>query len=144
MHRLVTAEAVIYPVNQATIVPKISAPVRQFYVQRGDHVKQGQLWPFWKTATCVPPLTRASELYQQAQANLEHARPTLPDDLTKAQSDLAAAREGLGGRPEALRQSAVALLKEGALAQKLVDDAKVALVQAQSQSTIPPASICVA
>ena len=40
---IVTADAVLYPRDQANIVPKISAPVRRFLVNRGDHVKQGQL-----------------------------------------------------------------------------------------------------
>ena len=40
---IVNADAVLYPRDQANIVPKISAPVRRFLVNRGDHVKQGQL-----------------------------------------------------------------------------------------------------
>ena len=41
--RLVTADAVLYPVNQANVTPKISAPVRRVLVNRGDHVRAGQL-----------------------------------------------------------------------------------------------------
>ena len=40
---VVAAEAVLYALRQATIVPKISAPIQRFLVQRGDHVRQGQL-----------------------------------------------------------------------------------------------------
>ena len=32
----VTADAVIYPLDQAAIVPKISSPVKKFYVNRGS------------------------------------------------------------------------------------------------------------
>src|SRR5207302_8939592 len=39
----VSAEALLYPLQQATIVPKISAPVKKFYVERGTHVRAGQL-----------------------------------------------------------------------------------------------------
>ena len=39
----VTGEAVLFPVQQAAIVPKISAPVKKFYVNRGDRVREGQL-----------------------------------------------------------------------------------------------------
>src|SRR5579875_2368777 len=39
----VNAEAILYPIKQANVVPKISAPVARFLVQRGDHVRQGQL-----------------------------------------------------------------------------------------------------
>ena len=40
---IVSADAVLFPVNQANITPKISAPVRRFLVNRGDKVTQGQL-----------------------------------------------------------------------------------------------------
>src|SRR5690242_4803632 len=39
----VSAEALLYPLQQATIVPKISAPVKKFYVERGARVRAGQL-----------------------------------------------------------------------------------------------------
>jgi multidrug efflux pump subunit AcrA (membrane-fusion protein) len=39
----VTAEAVLYPLAQSAIVPKISAPIKAFYVNRGSKVHQGQL-----------------------------------------------------------------------------------------------------
>src|SRR6185312_16351492 len=37
----IPADAVLAPLAQAAISPKISAPVRHFYVQRGSHVKAG-------------------------------------------------------------------------------------------------------
>ncbi|MBV8571064.1 MAG: biotin/lipoyl-binding protein, partial [Acidobacteriaceae bacterium] len=43
IHRSTTSEAVLYPLRQATIVPKVTAPVQKFYAQRGDHVREGQL-----------------------------------------------------------------------------------------------------
>src|SRR4051812_38553943 len=39
----VTVDAVLWPINQAAITPKISAPVAEFHVQRGAHVKKGDL-----------------------------------------------------------------------------------------------------
>ena len=41
-HRVI-ADAVLYPKDQAAIVPKISAPVKKFYVDRGSRVRAGQL-----------------------------------------------------------------------------------------------------
>src|SRR5580698_7839020 len=43
IRRIVEADGILFAVNQASIAPKISAPVRIFYVNRGDHVRQGQL-----------------------------------------------------------------------------------------------------
>ena len=39
----VGGDALLYPLQQAAIVPKISSPVRKMYVNRGDHVRAGQL-----------------------------------------------------------------------------------------------------
>ncbi len=39
----ITADAILAPLAQAAIAPKISAPVKKFYVQRGQRVKAGEL-----------------------------------------------------------------------------------------------------
>src|SRR3979411_1928594 len=39
----VTTDAILAPLAQAAITPKITAPVHKFYVQRGAKVKSGQL-----------------------------------------------------------------------------------------------------
>ena len=41
--QLVTAEAVIFPLKQATVAPKITSTITDFKVQRGSRVKKGQL-----------------------------------------------------------------------------------------------------
>src|SRR5690348_10415807 len=40
--RVITADAVLYQVNQSSVTSKISAPVRRVLVNRGDHVRAGQ------------------------------------------------------------------------------------------------------
>ncbi|HWF67849.1 MAG TPA: biotin/lipoyl-binding protein, partial [Acidobacteriaceae bacterium] len=39
----IMADATFWPLAQAAISPKITAPVKRFYVQRGSKVKAGQL-----------------------------------------------------------------------------------------------------
>src|SRR6266404_5951013 len=39
----ITADATLTPLAQAAISPKVTAPVKKFLVQRGAHVKAGQL-----------------------------------------------------------------------------------------------------
>src|SRR5207253_5449508 len=41
--QVISAEAVVYPLEQATVAPKISSTIKKFHVQRGAHVKKGQL-----------------------------------------------------------------------------------------------------
>ena len=39
--RVVNAEAVVFPLQQSAITPKINAPVKKFYVVRGQKVTPG-------------------------------------------------------------------------------------------------------
>src|SRR5271154_2371265 len=39
----VLGETILVPQSQAAIVPKISAPIKKFFVQRGSRVKKDQL-----------------------------------------------------------------------------------------------------
>src|SRR5277367_5499759 len=43
IENVVIADAVLYPRDQAAITPKISSPVKKFYVDRGSRVHAGQL-----------------------------------------------------------------------------------------------------
>lgn len=133
IEQVIQAEAILYPVKQASVVPKISAPVARFLVQRGDHVREGQLLAILEDRDLVAAAQESKQLYEQAQANYENTRAaTMPEDITKAKADVDAARQALEAA-QRVYDNRQALLREGALAQKLVDDAKVALVQAQSQ-----------
>src|SRR5258708_19900376 len=51
---VVTADAVLYPINQANVTSKISAPVKRVLVNRGDHVRTGQLLVHLETADLAP------------------------------------------------------------------------------------------
>src|ERR1700681_1039653 len=43
LRRIVAGDGVLFALDQSSVTPKIQAPVQKFYVNRGDHVKQGQL-----------------------------------------------------------------------------------------------------
>ncbi len=130
---IVTADAVLYPRDQANIVPKISAPVRRFLVNRGDHVKQGQLLAELENRDLVAAAQESRGQFGQAESNYRStAGAVVPEAVTKAQSDVDAARESLTAAKKLL-DNREQLFKEGALARKLVDDAQVAYAQARSQ-----------
>lgn len=136
IHSYITAEAILYPLKQANITPKISAPVARFLVQRGDHVRQGQLLAVLEDRDLIATAQESKQLYAQAEAAYENtSAAVMPDDLTRATTDVETTRQAVDAaqRVYASRQS---LYRQGALAQKLVDDAKVAMVTAQSQFEI--------
>src|SRR5579885_482585 len=43
LQQWVAAQAVLYPLRQAVLTPKIAAPVARFLVKRGDPVRAGEL-----------------------------------------------------------------------------------------------------
>src|SRR5579872_7429150 len=130
---VVTADAVLYPVNQANVMPKISAPVKRILVNRGDHVRTGQLLAELESSDLSASAEESKHQYEQAQAAYQTLTgATVGEDRSKAESDVKSAQQTLDAAKK-LYDNRVELQRQGALAQKLVDDAKVALSQAQSQ-----------
>ncbi len=130
---IVNGDAVLYPFNQANVTSKISAPVRRVLVNRGDHVKTGQLLAELESRDLAASAEEIRNLLDQAQAALQTTTgATVPEDRTRSLADVQTAQQALDAARK-VYESRVELQKEGALAQKLVDDAKVAMVQAQSQ-----------
>jgi HlyD family secretion protein len=71
----VNAESVLLPLAQAAIVPKISAPIKAFLVQRGAHVKQADAaYDITMKAGVVEDLQKAKLDLAQAKANLDVAQ----------------------------------------------------------------------
>jgi multidrug efflux pump subunit AcrA (membrane-fusion protein) len=133
IHRVVEADAVLYPVDQANITAKISAPVKKFNVNRGDHVTAGQVLAVLEDRDLQAALAENRQLVAQAQAAFAAATGAqMPEELTRAQADLTAQQQTVEAAKK-VYESRVELQKQGALAQKLVDDARVTMVQAQSQ-----------
>jgi HlyD family secretion protein len=132
IHPVVTADAILFPVNQAGVTAKISAPVKKFHVNRGDHVQQGQLLAVLENKDLEASVAESRQLVAQAQAAYQSAiGAQMPEDLTKAQSDVQSAQQTVDAAKK-LFDNRQELQKQGALAMKLVDDSKVSLVQAQS------------
>jgi HlyD family secretion protein len=129
---IVTAEAVLYPVNQANVTSKISSPIKRVLVNRGDHVKAGQLLAELETGDLAATANESKSLYDQSQAALQTVTgSTVVEDKSKAQNDVASAQQVLDAAKK-VYDSRVALQSQGALAQRLVDDARVSLAQAQA------------
>ncbi len=133
---MVIADAVLYPVNQANIATKITAPVRRMLVSRGDHVRAGQVLLELESSDLAAGARETQYQFQQAQAAYETVKgATAPEERSKAQSDVQVAEQTVAAAQK-LYDNRAALQKEGALAQKLVDDAKVSLAQAQGQLVV--------
>ena len=133
IQRTIRAEGLIYPRQQAAIVPKISAPIKKAYVQRGTRVRAGQLLLELENRDLAGAATESRAAYDQAQATYETtARATVPQELQKAELDARAAKDALDAQ-QAIYDSRRRLLQEGAIAAKDVNDAQVNLSQTRTQ-----------
>lgn len=131
--RVINAEGVLRAIDQSAIMPKISAPVSKFYVNRGDHVHKGQLLAVLENRDLQAAVTDSRGTYNQALATYRNtAAATVPDETVKAQQDVDAAKQQLDAA-QTLLKNRQQMFNEGALARKLVDDAAVAYAQAKSQ-----------
>lgn len=133
IRKLIHADAVLYPIDQSPIVPKITAPVARFNVNRGDRVRAGQVVALLENRDLVAAVAGAQAQTEQAEANLRATSgANVPVQVVKAQTDVNAAREQLDAAQRVL-ESRRKLLEQGALARKQVDDQQVLVAQAQAQ-----------
>ena len=128
----IQADATLMPLAQAAISPKVTAPVRKFYAQRGSKVTAGQLLATLENKDLEAAALDNQGTFTAAQATYETAtRATAPEDYTKAELDLTQAKATLD-----LNQSIVTarnqLFSQGAIPGRDLDTAKAALVQAQA------------
>jgi HlyD family secretion protein len=130
----VTAEAVIAPLQQAVITPKITSTVRKFYVQRGSHVKQGQILVELENADLAGAEEQSKGEFEQAQAGYATTTgASLPEQLQKAELDAVAAKAAYEAQ-EKVYEARKNLFDQGALPRRDLDSAQVALAQAHSQN----------
>src|SRR6266403_6106679 len=121
LNEIITADAVLFPVRQAAITSKISAPIKKLYVQRGDRVHKGRLLATLENADIAASVTENRGGYEQAEA--AHATATqagIPEETRKAELDLQQAKENLDAQTKLL-ESRKMLFDQGALPRKDLD-----------------------
>lgn len=133
---VVTSDAVITPIEQAAISPKITSTVKEFPVKWGDHVHKGELLAVLENEDLQASAVDTEGQYNQAQASYDTATAAnLPEEMQKAQLDVDTGKQALDAQQK-LFDSRQELFKQGALPRKDMDDATVSLGQARSQYQI--------
>jgi len=128
----ITADAILAPLAQAAIQPKIAAPVKKFYVQRGAKVKEGQLLAVLENADLIGGAQDNKGAYEAAQAAYATAtKAQVPEDVQKAETDFAQAKANLDLNTSIVNNRKQ-LFSEGAIPGRDLDTAQAALVQAQA------------
>jgi multidrug efflux pump subunit AcrA (membrane-fusion protein) len=133
IQRTIRLQGLVYPLQQAAIVPKITAPIKKVYVQKGDKVKAGQLLVELENGDLAGAVHEAEAAYAAAEATYETtARAAVPEEAQKAELDVQSAKTAMDAA-QAVYDNRQQLFREGAIAQKDVNDAQVNFTQAKAQ-----------
>ncbi len=128
----IVADASLSALAQAAISPKITAPVRNFYVQRGSKVKAGQLLAILENRDLSAQALDNKGQFTAAQATYDmQTKAQVPEDYAKAELDVAQVGAQLHLQEEIVA-SRKKLFDEGAIAGRDYDTAVAALAQAQA------------
>lgn len=127
----IEADAVLFPVAQVAIVPKITAPVKKFYVQRGSKVHTGELLAVLDNSDLKAAALDNKGAYEAAQGAYASATGAqIPEEVQAAQAAVNQAKANLQLNEDIVK-SRTALLAEGAIPQRDLDSSKTTLVQAE-------------
>jgi len=131
--QIVTAEAVVFPLQQAVVTPKITSTIKSFQVQRGARVRKGQLLAVLENADLSAAAVQSKGEFEQAEASyVTSTAAGVPEQMQKAELDAASAKSSLDAQQK-IYDSRKELFEQGALPRRDLDAAQVALVQARSQ-----------
>jgi multidrug efflux pump subunit AcrA (membrane-fusion protein) len=136
IEHVVEAQAILFPLQQAAIVPKISAPVQKFLVKRGSAVREGQLLAVLENRDLSAAAQDTEGAYKQAEATYETTTAAnLPEEIQKAEADAQQAQQALDAQ-EKVFESRQQLFEQGALPRKELDQSRVDITQARNQYAI--------
>ena len=105
IEQTVSAEAVVFPRQQAVVMAKITSPIKKFLVQRGSRVRKGQLLAVLENADLSAAAEQGKGELEQAQAGYSTTTgSSLPEQIQKAELDAAAAKAAFDAQQKDLRQ----------------------------------------
>jgi len=136
IQQVITADALLFPRDQAAITPKIVSPVKTFYVNRGSPVHRGQLLAVLENRDLAAAEVENKGAYEQAQAayGLETSS-ALPEEWQKAELDRKTAKEAYDAERKVYDSRRI-LFQQGAMPRKELDVSGVSLAQAKAQYDI--------
>ncbi len=136
IERTVVAEAILFPLQQSAITPKVTAPVKTFYIKRGSRVRQGQLLAVLENRDLAAAAQDTKGAYDQAQAAYETTTAaSLPEEIRKATLDAQATKQTLEAHQK-VYDSRQELYQQGAMPRKELDQAGVELTNVRNQYEI--------
>jgi multidrug efflux pump subunit AcrA (membrane-fusion protein) len=127
----VTVDAIIYPIQQSGVPSKISAPIKKLYVERGAHVRAGQLVAELESQDLLADVNEAKAALAQAEVAVQQVNAGVPHELSKVQIEIDSARRTVNEQ-QGIYDRRQELFKQGGIAEKDVREAAFNLEQAKN------------
>jgi len=138
---VISTEAILYAQSEASIVPKISAPVEKFFVNRGSHVRAGQLLARLENRDLQAAVQQAKGAYEQAEAAYAtNTEVNLPADVQSAELNVKETRQSMEAN-RLVYESRLKLFQSGAISRNLLEQAHVTYIQSNNQYEIAVARL---
>jgi HlyD family secretion protein len=133
---VISTDAILYAQSEASIVPKISAPVAKFYVNRGSRVHAGQLLARLENRDLQAAVEQAKGAYEQAEAAYATSTEVnLPADIQAAELNVKETQQSMEAN-RLVYESRLKLFHDGAISRNMMEQAHVAYIQANNQYQI--------
>ena len=134
--QIVSAEAIVFPLERAVVTPKITSTISKFLVERGSRVHKGQLLAVLENADLSAAAEQGKGEFAQAEAGYATTTgASLPEQIQKAELDAVASKSAFDAQQK-VYDNRKELFQKGALPRRDLDSAEVALAQARSQSEV--------
>ena len=114
----VSGPAILFPSEQASIAARITAPIHEIRVHKGDTVAAGQVLAVLDSRDILAQKEEAAAAVDEAQQTLDKTRSgTLPADVERARGQLAVA-EAAYNQSQQLYERRKQLFEQGAVPQR--------------------------
>jgi len=138
---VISTEAVLYAKSEASIVPKISAPVERFFVNRGSRVHAGQLLARLENHDLQAAVQQGKGAYEQAEAAYATSTEVnVPAEIQTAQLNVNETQQAMEAN-RLVYESRLKLFQAGAISRNLMEQAHVSFIQASDQYEIAVARL---
>lgn len=133
IQEVISTEGVLYAKSEASIVPKISAPVEKFFVNRGSRVRTGQLLARLENHDLQAAVQQAKGAFEQAEAAYATSTEVnVPTEIQSAELNVKETKESMEAN-RMMYESRQKLFDAGAISRNLLEQSHVSFTQANSQ-----------
>jgi HlyD family secretion protein len=132
----VRAPATLFPREQANIAARLTAPIRELRVRKGDAVAKGQVLALLENHDLLAQKQEAAAAVADAQATLQKmSSGTLPSDVERARGQVATTEAALN-QAQQICERRQQLFKEGAIPSRELLVSQTELAQAKTNHEV--------